>query len=243
MSLTHLHKEWIQKFLDHQLDGEELDSFKHLLEQDPEFAQEVKKRIDMVVALQAAAKMEKVLPLNQESKLIRNGWSSFFGKHTLGLALIAASLILIPVLSILWFDFEEVSYSQLADEHFERRRLNSLFTSARNHRNLPDFSLEIDSLIQHFQSLSQQDSSNASLLFTLGDLYFERKAYLRAQQAYEAGLQINAQDEFSQWNLAMTYLQINDTERAISLLHSLQQGGSKGFPMRAKIMLKALHPR
>lgn len=252
MSFTHTHEEWIQKFLDRQLDGEELDAFQQLYEQDPAFAEEVSRRVDMIVALRAADQLDKdmkshsaeaQMSIDQSSSPSHVDTKSFFGRYAFLLTAVAASVVLLPMLLFSLFRSDQTSFIQLAEEQFENRRLTRLQHAQRGDSSEPVLRFQNDSLIRHFQNLSTQNPANATILFTLGDLYFHNRQWDLAREAYTQGLDLEPQDEFSRWNRALTYLGTGNRDQAISMLEDFQSHSSPGFQTRIERLLGLIQSR
>ena len=233
-SLSPTQEDQIQQFLKQELHGAALDSFQAQLRSDPGFAGIVKERAEMIAVLRAVEALQAETPMPAATSrplILRPRFQAF---------LVAASVGLLLLTSLLWLRFNGSTASQIAAENFEYRRLNSLLYASRSQSAEPVQNQKIDSLLYSYQQLLAEDSTNATLYFTLGDLQFYADQADAAIESYQQGLKLYPEDAFAKWNLSLSYLKKGDTEQAISLLETLEAEGTELYSDRATEILKNL---
>ena len=67
--------------------------------------------------------------------------------------------------------------------------------------------------------------------YNLGNLYWQQQKYSAASEAYEETIRLNPEDGDALYNLAITYLALEDMDRSLPLLEQL----AKKMPNNASV--------
>ena len=228
-------EELIQKFLDKELTEEERTLFKDRFEREPEFAKEVKRYVDLEVALRTAREIQ---PEAKEATTGRRRLMTFYWP------IAAAFLLLISI--PLYLLLNATSPNELAQEHFVRKRLYRLrdhstqgdaaFQQAREAYRNKKLSKAVTFMRQAIEETPKVDEYH----FTLADLYFEMNRPDSALYFYEQGRELRGDDSHALWNMAMSYLATGAFDEAEALLENIEETGTNYHKKEAKAVLKRL---
>ena len=184
-------QELIRKFLDEELQGEEIGIFQNLFKEDPEFAKEVKTDMDTIISLKTAASIH--------SKQLSSGYVHFQRRRTILLA--AAAILVLISFGGGYFYLNRPLNSQEIFESFYRKPEGFVILGNNN----------------DFQGIFR-DTSNINIvqLFNLSITYIEKKEFENAISGLCEVLKRkpNLYMDQSEWYLALCYLQTHQLELA-----------------------------
>ncbi len=177
-------QELIRKFLDEELQEEEILIFQNLFKDDPEFAKEVKTAMDTIVSLKTAAALH--------SKQLSSGYARYQRRKVTFLA--AAAILVLVGLS--------GGYSYLTRHLDSHEIFEAYYQKPEGFRVLGNNNT--------FQDIIQ-DTSNVNVvqLFNLSITYIEKKEFPLAIYGFVEVLKHkpNLYIDQSEWYLALCYLQ------------------------------------
>jgi TolA-binding protein len=206
-------QELIRKFLDEELQGEEIVIFQNLFKDDPDFSKEVKIAMDTIVSLKTAAVVHH--------KQLSGGYAHYQRRRVTMLAA-AAIVVLVGLGGGYFYINRPISPQEIFDSYYHK----------------PEGSMALGTNNQ-FNS-NQQDTATASIvqLFNMAIENIEKKDYQNAINALGEILtrKPNPYIDRAEFNLALCYLQTNQMELAHQQLMMIAASESS-FNIKAEEIL------
>lgn len=229
--------EIIEKYIDVELESDELEWFENEIKSNPEFKNEVSlhKEIDVALRERDVIVLRKQLDKIQRSAIDEKPEKSIFHKRVYYLAAAASLAILIALGSLYYILFLSKPYSndQLYSMFYNRDKAVMIVRSA----NQTTSSDEV--LLKALQSYEQKDYNQAISLFNqisdkliaryfAGISYMETANYDDAIASFKSIIdqKDNLFIEQAEWYLGLCYLKTNATDKAIVQFKSIASSNS-----------------
>lgn len=230
----------IDKYLDNELQGEELLAFKQQLETDEQLASQVKLHQEVNESITD----DEVYYLRQKLSILinKNTTRHFYVKFTSGIA--AGILVLLSAIIITKSPGPEKAYEQFYSPYsidLTTRSSNSVLDGL-------DFAIklyaegEYDTALQILKSYNKETFHDTNAKYYLGLCALEAEEYSLAEKSFEEILKEGnyAYSLHARWYLSMLYLKTDQPEKALPLLKELSDSENYYAERSRKILRKYL---
>lgn len=226
------YSKYVDRYLDGVMSVDEQFWFEKELKHDADLLEEVKlqKNLQKMLAEKEIIELESELDIIYEQtykpwiktislpKNIRDNLRKY--------SAIAASLALIVITSIIFFDKDSGSYAEIYDQYFQPAEISMSFRADASEinsdlRNAMAFyeSKQYAEAIQLFEKVLSEDNSRVGLNLYSGISHMEIEEYAEANKSFKKVIdhKTNAFIESAEWYLGLCYLKTNENEKAVEV--------------------------
>jgi len=235
----------IEAYLRGTLDEQALAAFQKRRENDPEFDREVLDYSEIINQIRSNHEQDFMNKLRHWDNEIENRQEAKIIPFR-RIFLIAASVLLLAIAGLYLFRNSQSDHEQLFQEYFQPYENVISERSGKNDNQQQGMELydqkKYEEAIVQLKLAATEDSDNASLKCYLGIAYL---ATGHAQEAKSTFDEIVKKDhslfkEVAEWNLAMTYLKLDDEGSLKKTLEGIIQQKDHQYYEQAKDLLKRL---